>query len=91
MKTITVNINTARSKQAIEQLISNRLRGKELPSNAAVEILRNGYVLSDYKEVQQGDTLQLKIVRNGLCGGMQRNHNSFACCFNLCPGDNFID
>ena len=91
MKTITVSIDTARSEQAIQKLINERLRGKEILLNDAVEIHRNGHALTDFKEVQHGDTLRLKVVRSGLCGGMQRNNNPFACCFNLCPGENFID
>ena len=31
IKTITVSIEKARSKQAVEQIINERLRGKEIP------------------------------------------------------------
>ena len=51
MKTIAVSIDTARSKKAIERLIRERLRGKIIPSYAAVKVLRNGYVLTNYEEV----------------------------------------
>ena len=51
MKTIAVSIDTARSKQAVDQYINEHLRGKEIPLNAAVEILWNGNVLHNYQEV----------------------------------------
>ena len=91
MKTIAVSLDTARSEQAVKQLSNLHLRGKEIPSKAVIEVLRNGNALSNHQDVKHGDTLQLSVVSNGLCGGMQRNNNSFACCFNLCPGDSFVD
>ena len=51
IKTISTNIDTARSKQAVEQLIIERLCGKVIPSNATVKVHRNGRVLTNYKEV----------------------------------------
>ena len=75
MKIIAVSIDTARFKQVVEHLINKHIRGKEIPSNATVEVRRNGYVLSNYRDVQHGDTLQLFLVRNGLYGGMLCNRN----------------
>ena len=73
-KQFAIDIKIARSGAAFGKLIADLLCGTYLPSNAVIEVYRNGYVLRDLQKVQQGDTLLLSVLRHGLCGGSSSVH-----------------
>ena len=68
----TVDVEVARSYPMFNNRIVKQLRGKEIPPDAEIEIHWNGSILRDHRKVQNGDTLWVSVVRQGLPGGSSK-------------------
>ena len=64
-----ISVNIVRNWAKLHKYISTHIRGREIPTDADIQIRHNGCVLSDYSKVQSSDTLYLKATRQGLHGG----------------------
>ena len=66
---MVVSLDIAKNCARFYEHIAQHLYRRVLPANVDIQIRCNGYTLRDHREVQNGDTLYLSTVKQGLQGG----------------------
>ena len=64
-----ISVNIARNWAKLHEYISTHIRGREIPTDAVIQIRHNGHVLRENSKVRCSDTLYLKAMMHGLHGG----------------------
>ena len=64
-----ISLNIAKNCARLHEYISQHILGRDIPTDAVIQIRHNGHVLREHSKVRCSDTLYLKAMMQGLHGG----------------------